>query len=121
MRAKSNVARHRAVKRVRNRAKGYWGSRSKLLRVAKETIIRAENFSTVGRKQKKRSFRDLWITRINAAVRKEGMSYSRFMKGLAMAGVKLNRKMLSELAINNAGAFSELIKLAGNQLTKAEV
>jgi large subunit ribosomal protein L20 len=113
-----SVARHRKVKRIFKKVKGYRGGRSKLLRTAKEAIIRAEAYATRDRKQKKRNYRALWIVRLNAAARAEGMKYSTLMNGLSKAGININRKMLSELAINNKAAFSELVKTAQGALAK---
>lgn len=118
MRVSYGVARHRKVKRLFKKVKGYRGARSKLLRTAKETLIRAEAFATRDRKQKKRNYRSLWITRVNAAARTEGLKYSMLMDGLKKAGITLNRKMLSELAINNKAAFAEIVKQAKSALTK---
>lgn len=97
-------------------AKGYRGARSKQYRVAKQSVMRALTSSYAGRKQRKRQFRSLWIARINAAARMNGMSYSKFMYGLKLAGVDLNRKMLSELAINDAAAFTKLADLAKSKI-----
>ncbi|MCR5516988.1 MAG: 50S ribosomal protein L20 [Lachnospiraceae bacterium] len=97
-------------------AKGYRGARSKQYRVAKQSVMRAMASAFAGRKQKKRQFRQLWIARINAAARMNGMSYSQFMHGLKLAGVDLNRKVLSELAINDAKAFAELVELAKSKV-----
>ena len=118
MRNKYSVAHHRKVKRLLNKAKGYRGARSKLLRTAKETIRRAEAYSTKGRKLKKRDYRGLWITRINAASRNLGVKYSVLMNGLKKAGITINRKMLSELAIHNKEAFAQLVTTAKAQVTK---
>ena len=93
-------------------AKGYYGSKSKHFKMAKEQVMKSGNYAFAGRKQKKRDFRTLWIARINAACRAEGMNYSTFMNGLKKAGVTLNRKMLSEMAIRDAASFSELVKTA---------
>ena len=90
-------------------AKGFRGSRSKLFRQATEAVDRAQRLATGHRKDRKRSFRRLWITRINAAVRNEGMTYSRFMEGLTKAGISINRKMLSEIAIGDADGMKALI------------
>jgi large subunit ribosomal protein L20 len=118
MRVSYGVARHRKVKRLFKKVKGNRGARSKLLRTAKETLIRGEAFGTRDRKQKKRNYRSLWITRVNAAARTEGLKYSLLMDGLKKAGITLNRKMLSELAINNKAAFSEIVKQAKSALSK---
>ena len=112
MRARYTVAHHRKVKRLLNKAKGFRGGRSKLLRTAKESVLRAEAFATRDRKQKKRDFRRLWIVRINAASRAHGLRYGEFMNGLKKAEIKLNRKMLSELAIHNKEAFAKLVDQA---------
>jgi large subunit ribosomal protein L20 len=97
-------------------AKGYRGARSKQYRVAKQSVMRAMASAFAGRKQRKRQFRQLWIARINAAARMNGISYSQFMHGLKLAGVDLNRKVLSELAINDAKAFAELVELAKSKV-----
>lgn len=98
--------------RVLKLAKGYRGARSKQYRVAKQSVMRALATSYEGRKQRKRQFRRLWIARINAAARMNGISYSKFMYGLKKAGVDMNRKMLSELAVNDATGFASLAELA---------
>ena len=97
-------------------AKGYRGARSKQYRVAKQSVMRALASSYAGRKQKKRQFRQLWIARINAATRANGMSYSRFICGLTKAGVQVNRKMLADVAINDAAAFAKLVEVAKSNL-----
>ena len=102
--------------RVLKLAKGYRGSRSKQYRVAKQSVMRALTSSYAGRKEKKRQFRQLWIARINAAARMNGLSYSKFMYGLKLAGVEMNRKMLSEMAVNDAAAFTQLAELAKSKL-----
>ena len=98
--------------RVLKLAKGYRGARSKQYRVAKQSVMRALTSSYAGRKERKRQFRQLWIARINAAARIHGLSYSKFMYGLKLAGVEMNRKMLAEMAVNDAAAFAELVELA---------
>ena len=98
--------------RVLKLAKGYRGARSKQYRVAKQSVMRALTSSYAGRKQKKRQFRQLWIARINAATRANGMSYSRFMNGLAKAGIEMNRKVLADMAIYDAAAFTKLVEAA---------
>ncbi|MCM1174813.1 MAG: 50S ribosomal protein L20 [Blautia sp.] len=98
--------------RVLKLAKGYRGARSKQYRVAKQSVMRALTSSYAGRKERKRQFRRLWIARINAAARMNGLSYSRFMYGLKNAGVEINRKMLSEMAVNDADGFKTLAELA---------
>lgn len=99
-------------KKVLKLAKGYWGGKSKLFKTAKIAVMRSGNFAYIGRKQKKRDFRRLWITRISAACKLNEMNYSTFMNGLKKAGISLNRKMLSEIAINDEKAFAELCKKA---------
>ena len=93
-------------------AKGYWGSKSKHFKMAKEQVMKSGNYAFVGRKQKKRDFRSLWITRISAACKLNGMNYSTFMHGLKVAGIQINRKMLSEMAIYDAPAFAALCDIA---------
>ena len=97
-------------------AKGYRGARSKQYRVAKQSVMRALTSSYAGRKERKRQFRRLWIARINAAARINGLSYSKFMYGLKLAGVEINRKMLAEMAVNDAKGFAELAELAKAKL-----
>ena len=97
-------------------AKGYRGARSKQYRVAKQSVMRALTSAYAGRKQKKRQFRQLWIARINAAARMNGLSYSKFMYGLKLAGVELNRKVLADMAINDAEGFATLAELAKRKL-----
>ena len=113
-------ARH---KKVLKAAKGYFGSKHRLYKTAKEQLMHSGQYAFRDRKQKKRDFRKLWITRINAACRMNDISYSRFIEGLTKAGVEINRKMLSEIAINNPTMFSELVKTAkegkAGKLTKA--
>ena len=93
-------------------AKGYWGSKSKHFRVANQAVMKSGVYAYTGRKLKKRDFRQLWITRISAAVKLHGMNYSTFMHGLKAAGVEINRKMLAELAVNNEAAFAQLVETA---------
>ena len=93
-------------------AKGYWGARSKHFRVANEAVMKSLTYAYVGRKLKKRDFRSLWITRISAACKMNGMNYSTFMHGLKLAGITMNRKMLSEMAIHDAAAFTALCEKA---------
>ena len=102
--------------RVLKMAKGYRGARSKQYRVAKQSVMRALTSAYAGRKQKKRQFRQLWIARINAAARINGLSYSKFMYGLKQAGVEMNRKILSDMAINDAEGFAKLAELAKSKL-----
>ncbi|MBD5087956.1 MAG: 50S ribosomal protein L20 [Clostridiales bacterium] len=102
--------------RVLKLAKGYRGARSKQYRVAKQSVMRALTESFAGRKQRKRQFRQLWIARINAAARMNGLSYSKFMYGLKLADVQVNRKMLSEMAINDPEGFTALVEVAKGKL-----
>ena len=102
--------------RVLKLAKGYRGARSKQYRVAKQSVMRALTSSYAGRKEKKRQFRQLWIARINAAARLNGLSYSKFMYGLKLAEVDINRKMLAEMAVNDAEGFKSLAELAKSKL-----
>ena len=102
--------------RVLKLAKGYRGARSKQYRVAKQSVMRALTSSYAGRKQRKRQFRQLWIARINAAARINGLSYSRFMYGLKLAGVEMNRKVLSDMAIHEAEGFAKLAELAKSKV-----
>ena len=102
--------------RVLKMAKGYRGARSKQYRIAKQSVMRALKSSYAGRKERKRQFRQLWIARINAACRLNDISYSKFMYGLKLAGIKMNRKMLSELAINDAAAFTKIVEAAKAKL-----
>ena len=103
-------------KRVLKLAKGYRGARSKQYRVAKQSVMRALEESYTGRKQKKRQFRQLWIARINAAARMNGLSYSKFMYGLKLAEVNVNRKMLSEMAISDPEGFASLVEVSKSKL-----
>ena len=102
--------------RVLKLAKGYRGARSKQYRIAKQSVMRALTSAYAGRKQRKRQFRQLWIARINAAARMNGLSYSKFMYGLKLAGVELNRKVLADMAINDAEGFATLAELAKSKL-----
>jgi large subunit ribosomal protein L20 len=119
MRVKKGAASRRAKKRVLKAASGFWGGRHKLIRTAKETLIRSRVYAFAGRKERKRDFRALWIARINAAVRALGMTYSRFIEGLAKAKVAIDRKMLAELAVSDEKAFAQLVELAKKQLQAA--
>ena len=102
--------------RVLKLAKGYRGARSKQYRVAKQSVMRALTSAYAGRKQKKRQYRQLWIARINAAARLNGLSYSKFMYGLKLAGIELNRKVLADMAVNDAEGFATLVELAKSKL-----
>ncbi|MBR5296034.1 MAG: 50S ribosomal protein L20 [Clostridia bacterium] len=99
-------------KKVLKAARGYWGAKSKHFKMAKQAVMKSGNYAFVGRKQKKRDFRKLWITRISAATKANGMNYSTFMCGLKKAGIELNRKMLAELAVNDKEAFAALVEKA---------
>lgn len=118
MRIKRGVNAHKKRTKILKFAKGYRGSKSKLYRVAREAVMKSGNYAYVGRKNKKRDFRTLWISRINAAVRPYGLSYSTFTHGLKTAGVDLNRKMLSEIAISDKVAFEALVNQAKEALNK---
>ena len=97
-------------------AKGYWGSKSKHFKMAKQQVMKSGNYAFAGRKQKKRDYRRLWITRISAAVAPYGMNYSTFMNGLKKAGIAINRKMLAEMAVNDKAAFTQLTETAKKAL-----
>ncbi len=102
--------------KVLKMAKGYYGSKSKLFRTAKQAVMKSGQYAYIGRKQKKRDFRRLWITRISAAAKMNGMNYSSFINGLNKAGITLNRKMLAELAVSDAAAFTALTEKAKEAL-----
>ena len=97
-------------------AKGYWGAKSKHFKMANEQVMKSLTYAYVGRKQKKRNFRQLWITRISAACKANGMNYSNFMHGLKLAGIEINRKMLAEMAVNDKAAFAQLTELSKAKL-----
>ncbi|MFA5576264.1 MAG: 50S ribosomal protein L20 [Tissierellaceae bacterium] len=99
-------------KKILKQAKGYYGAKSKLFRTANEAVMKSLNYAYIGRKQRKRDFRKLWITRINAAARLNGMSYSKFISGLKKANIDINRKMLSEMAIHDSEGFAKLVEIA---------
>ncbi len=111
-RVKRSVAARKRRKRILKRAKGYYGARSKLYKVAREAVEKAALYAYKGRKQRKRQFRSLWIARINAAARENGLSYSRLMNGLKQAGVEVDRKILAQLAIDDPKGSGELAELA---------
>ena len=115
-RVKGGMNARKKHNRVLKLAKGYRGSRSKQYRVAKQSVMRALTSSYAGRKERKRQFRQLWIARINAAARLNGLSYSKFMYGLKLADVQVNRKMLAELAVNDAEGFAALAEVAKSKL-----
>lgn len=108
---RGTVARKRR-KKILKLAKGYYGAKSKLFKVANQQVMRSMQYAYRDRKQRKRDFRKLWIARINAAARADGMSYSRFINGLKKADVQINRKVLADLAVNDKAAFSELVEVA---------
>ena len=114
MRVKRGLASHRRHKKYLSAAKGFRGGRSRLYRTAREAVERSLQYAFIGRKNRKRDFRTLWILRINAGARLGGLSYSRFMHGLKLAGIELNRKMLSEMAIHDPKSFSALVETAKN-------
>jgi large subunit ribosomal protein L20 len=111
-RVKSGVAHHARKKKIMKAAKGGFGARSKLYKAAKENVERGLVYAYRDRRKKKSDFRALWIVRINAAARQSGISYSRLMAGLKLAGIEVNRKVLADLAVNDLGAFAKLAELA---------
>ena len=113
-RIKVAVHAHKKRRKIMKLAKGYYGSKSKQYRAAKEQVARSLRYAYIGRKLRKRDFRSLWIARINAAARINGLSYSKFISGLKKAGIDLNRKVLADLAINDAAAFAKLVEIAKN-------
>ena len=115
-RVKGGLGAKKRHNRVLKLAKGYRGARSKQYRVAKQSVMRALTSSYAGRKQRKRQFRSLWIARINAAARMNGLSYSRFMYGLKQAGVEMNRKILADMAVNDAEGFAKLAAMAKEKI-----
>ena len=116
MRVKRGLAAHRRHKKYLDMAKGFRGGRSRLYRIAREAVERSLAYAFHGRKLRKRDFRRLWITRINAAARINGISYSRMMDGLNKAGVQINHKILADLAVNDAAAFAQLAEMAKAQV-----
>lgn len=115
-RVKRGVTKRRRHKKILKLAKGYFGSKHLLFRPANEQVLKSLSYAYRDRRQKKRDFRKLWITRINAGARMNGLSYSKMMNGLKKAGVQVNRKMLAELAVNDAAAFSQFVDIAKKQL-----
>ena len=111
-RVKGGPAKHKRHKKLLKQAKGYYGAKSKTYKAAHQTVMRAMAFAYIGRKQKKREYRKLWIARINAATRMHGMSYSKFIHGLKVNNIDVNRKMLSEMAIHDPQGFEELVNIA---------
>lgn len=116
----ARVKRAMMTRKRRNRtlklAKGYWGSKSKHFKMAKQALMKSGAYAYAGRRMKKRDFRQLWITRISAACKANGMNYSTFMHGLKLAEVQIDRKMLAELAVNDKAAFTQLVELAKSKL-----
>lgn len=111
-RAKTGVVRRQKHKKILKRAKGFWGMRSKSVRIAQQTLLNAADYEYRDRRDKKNDFRRLWISRINAAARQEGVSYSVFMSGLRKSGVEINRKILADLAAQHPDAFRRLVDLS---------
>ncbi len=111
-RVKGALMTRKRRKKVLKLAKGYFGAKSKLFKTAKEAVMKSGNYAYIGRRLKKRDFRRLWITRISAAAKMNGMNYSTFMNGLKKAGIQMNRKMLAELAVNDAAGFTVLAEKA---------
>lgn len=121
MRIKYAVARKRRKKRIFNLAKGFYGDKSRRLRMAVQQVKKSLTKSYIDRRNKKRDMRSLWVVRINAAAREYGLSYSKFMHGLKKANIELNKKMLSEIAINDPKSFEQLVNLAKNNLAKNNI
>ena len=111
-RVKGALATRKRRKKILKLAKGYWGSTSRHFKMAKQAVMKSVNYAYIGRKQRKRDFRRLWITRISAACKANGVNYSTFMNGLKKANIELNRKMLSEIAIADPAAFTSLVEKA---------
>lgn len=111
-RIKGAMATRKRRKKVLKLAKGYWGAKSKHFKMAKQAVMKSGNYAFIGRKHKKRDFRRLWITRISAACRMNGINYSTFMNGLKKANINLNRKMLAEIAVSDSAAFKGLVEKA---------
>ena len=117
-RVKGALATRKRRKKTLKLAKGYFGAKSKLFKTAKEAVMKSGNYAYIGRRQKKRDFRRLWITRISAACKLNGIKYSSFMNGLKKAGITINRKMLADLAVNDAAGFTTLVKAAVKALER---
>ena len=115
-RVKRAVNAHKKRRKVLKLAKGYYGAKSKLYRTAKQAVMKSGNYAYIGRKQKKRDFRQLWIARINAAARINGLSYSKMINGLKLAGVEVNRKLLADMAVNDKEGFAKVAEIAKAQL-----
>lgn len=118
MRIKRGVNAVKKRRKIMKLAKGYFGSKSRSYRIAREAVMKSQMYAFIGRRRKKRDFRKLWIARINAAARINGMSYSKFMYGLKSAGINLNRKVLADLAVNDANAFKALAETAQKAIAK---
>ena len=117
-RIKGAVTTRKRRNKVLKAAKGYWGAKSKHFKMAKQAVMKSGNYAFAGRKLKKRDFRQLWITRISAACKMNGINYSTFINGLNKAGIQINRKMLADLAVNDAAGFTTLVKAANKALEK---
>ena len=117
-RVKGAMMTRKRRKKTLKLAKGYWGAKSRHFKMAKQAVMKSGNYAYIGRKQRKRDFRRLWITRISAACKQNGMNYSTFMNGLKKSGIEMNRKMLSEMAISDAAAFTALADAAKAKLGK---
>ena len=117
-RVKGALATRKRRKKVLKLAKAYFGAKSKLFKTAKEAVMKSGNYAYIGRRLKKRDFRRLWITRISAAAKMNGMNYSTFMNGLNKAGIQINRKMLADIAVNDAAGFAKLVDAASKALAK---
>ncbi|MBC7343093.1 MAG: 50S ribosomal protein L20 [Clostridia bacterium] len=115
-RVKRGVTKHRRHKKILKLAKGYYGAKSKLFRPANEQVLKSLAYAYAHRREKKGDFRKLWIARINAAARANGLSYSRFINGLKLAGVEINRKILADLAVKDTSAFNQLVDVAKEKL-----
>ena len=116
MRIKRGVNAVKKRRKILKQAKGYFGAKSKLYRVARQAVMKSLMYAYIGRKAKKRDFRKLWIARINAGCRQNGISYSKFMYGLKLADISLNRKILADMAINDANGFASLVEMAKAKL-----
>ncbi len=114
MRIKRAVNAVKKRRKIMKLAKGYFGSKSRSYRIAREAVMKSQMYAFIGRRQKKRQYRQLWIARINAAARMNGLSYSKFMHGLKVAGIELNRKVLADIAVNDAATFAKLAETAVN-------
>ncbi len=116
MRIKRGVTAVKKRRKILKLAKGYFGAKSKNYRIARQAVMKSGNYAYIGRKLKKRDFRNLWIARINAAARANGLSYSKFMHGLKVAEIDLNRKVLADIAVNDAKAFAKLAETAKSNI-----